>query len=146
MNKVNTIITQLISDLETKINSSNGYNTDPVIKHGIFTHDQIENELPVLCVVENIIGPHEMLGDHGYGWVNIFMYGYARHDGYNCNEAITSLALDALKFIMVDFTYTNDTEFMSDIQLNPGGVNLPLSLLTMEIRVKFDWTNSDINT
>lgn len=145
MSSVNDILTQLIDDLASKISTSSGYNTDPIVRHGRYTYDQMENDLPAICVSETSIDPQGLLGGMGYGWLNILIYGYAKHDGYGYNEAIVDLALDVIKFLFIDFTHTDDTDILSAVDIYPGGKEKPVSLFTIELRVKFDWTNSTIN-
>lgn len=145
MSEPHYIIKQIMTDMSTYINPQHGYNTTPVIRHGRYTYDQLENELPVLCVSETAIDVNENFNGTGYGWINILIYGYARHDGYGDNETIIDLALDTYKFVNTDFTMTNDTEIMSKVDLIPGGRDIPVSLLTLDLRIKFDWSNLNLN-
>lgn len=142
---VNTIIDQLKTDMEDHIKSSNDYNTDPIkVLYGTFSPTDVQ-EYPSLCYADTGMEFIEQMGEEGYGWVDIMVYGYSNYDGINNTNTIRELALDAVYFIYNDWTYTDNTEFSNNLVISPIGPGHPISSFTFDIRVRFDYTFANVN-
>ena len=142
----NEIIAALKTDMEAYIKSSLGYNTDPLIKYGIYPYTEVELTPPTVCYSDIGIELIEGFGDMGHAWLNILVYGYSDSDGIDNTNTIRNLASDVLHFIYIDFSYTDGTEIVSNVDIFGSGATQPASLFTLEIRVKYDFTHDNINT
>lgn len=145
MSSANTILNQLGTDIKDKFKSTLGYKTDPLIKYGRFMWNEVQTNPPALCYCDTGITMLEILGDMGSGYIDILLYGYADYDGISDTSAIRDLALDTMYFLYNDYTYTDKTEIVSEIEIIPGGESRPVSVFTLDIRVRFDYTHSNIN-
>jgi len=144
MTTVDTIIKTFETDLIKYINTANGYNTDPLIKYGVFSQSEAPS-LPMIGFADDGIILENALGGMGLGWVTMLVYGYANWGGIETNSSIRDLALDTMYFIHKDYTYTDDTIFTSKLEILPGNDSRPVSVFSVEIKVKFHYTFTTIN-
>lgn len=141
----NEIIVKLKEEMTERMVIGMGYNTEPKILYGRYTWSEIK-DIPTICFCDTGIDLNESMGDMGHAWLNILIYGYADHDGIDRADSIRDLAMDTVYFIYKDFSFTDDTEVISNIEILPGGEGKPVGIFTLEIRVMFDYTHSTINT
>lgn len=145
MSNINDIVLTMQSDMETYINPSYGYSTTPTIRHGRYTPDQLGNNCPALCFAETGIELSESFGTTGLVYIHILIYGYARHDGYGDNNAVLTLAMDAIKFLNTDYSLTDDVIISEFIETLAGGQDMPISVFSFDVKIKMDWDNLNIN-
>ena len=143
MATINEIITGFREDLE-KINQNNKYKTNPSIYYGVFRYNEV-GHYPAICFADEGININQLFGDDGYGYINILLYGYAEHDGLEDTSNIRDLAMDSLLFLFEDFRYSDDTQIIENIDILPGGNERPVSVFSIDLKVKFDFKKQTIN-
>ena len=138
MASLNVILSQLKTDLSTKIDPANDYHTKPVIKHGIYSRTQLDGKFPAVCfeiIKEEIAAA--MAGNRVQMHYFITIYGYAKSEGIKNTDAIRSLAHDVLYFIFSDdWTYTTDTWIVSEITYSISTETDNVSMFDFTIKIK----------
>lgn len=145
MSSINDIITQFKEDLEDKFKTTLGYNTDPIVRYGVYWPTETETSPPTICYTDTNIAVEEVFGEAGHGWLKLLIYGWTENDGLGDTTNIHNLSLDMLYFLFNDFTYISDLGSIGDLEIFPGDENIQISFFRLEVEVKFDFTNTNIN-
>jgi hypothetical protein len=144
MTVVDTIIDKFKTDLIDSIQTARGYNTDPMVKYGVYLQTEAPS-LPFVGFADDGIEIEQLMGGMALGWITIFVYGYANWGGIETTNSIRDLALDVMYFIYNEYTYTDDTKFTSKLEILPGNDSNPVSVFSVEIKVKFHYRHTEIN-
>ena len=143
MSTINDIVEKLASDMEDYIKPSRGFKTEPIIYYGRYLYNEVE--LPSICFCDTGLDMERMMGEGGVAFLPITVYGYSRWDGIVDNDAIRDLATDWFVFVCKNYTYKDDVLF-DPIEIYPGGKERPVSAFIQNIRVKFDFTLTNLNS
>jgi len=144
MTVVDTIIEKFKTDMIDSIQTSRGYNTDPMVKYGVYMQTEAPS-LPFVGFADDGIIIEQLMGGMALGWITIFVYGYSNWGGVESTNSIRDLALDVMYFIYNEYTYTNDTMFTSKLEILPGNDSNPVSVFSVELKVKFHYKHTEIN-
>lgn len=136
----------LKTDMRDKMKIGNGYKVEPIIKYGVFAYNQVDANYNNICFCDTELEPHEHLGRDGHWWLRVLVYGYAPYYGLEQTEELRTLAQNFLHFLLNDYTYTNETEVISTIELIPGTEGKPVSMFNTEIRVLVEYDHTTLNT
>jgi hypothetical protein len=129
------ILEQIKTDIETKINPSNGYNTQPAqVIHGIVNFDDILMK-PVIAffAASDEVQDEELGTSERLRILNIIVYGYA-DVGLGNYSNLFDLLEDLEKFLdSSDFTYYNNSLFgTAEFTFSPDNLK---SMFVFNLRV-----------
>jgi len=138
---VETILDTLKSDLKDYVKVSRGYNTTPTtILKGSFGPDEVSKSFPVIGFDITSEEFESQMGDTGFAYVYLDIYGYTYTDGVDRIDAIRKLAHDVLYFIYNDFTYTDEVSLLEPMEY--GGFKT--LMFRLPIRIRYEWTTTNI--
>jgi len=116
------IIEQIKTDIDDKISSERGYNTDLTeTRIGIFDPNEF-TMLPAagIWIKEDIV-EDDLMDDETFRRLNLVLYAYVESDGYDQYTDMYNLITDFEKFLYsTDFTYQKNT-ILGDLTLTYGG-------------------------
>ena len=130
------ILDQLETDLK-KIQTNNGYETDPVeIIHGFALFDD-GIQTPVICfILTSDTKDQEHLDINRFRTISIYLYGWTDVSFRNY-EPIYNLAQDVETFLMsTDWTYTDDT-LLGDVIISPIGTDNNRCAFEVFVEIKY---------
>ena len=113
---LNTVITDLVDDMQNKISIDNGYLTDPYVIKGATPVDKVRR-FPCIMFVPVAINRREFIGDSRISDMDIMIVGVARatKDENNTEEVVLNLYDDTIKYL--------DTESSLSGQIHNIGLN-----------------------
>ena len=138
MASLNTILSQLKTDLSTKIDPSRDYNTKPFVKQGVFSRTQLDGKFPTVCfeVIREEVAS-AMAGNKIQMHYFITIYGYAKAEGVRNTDAIRTLAHDVLYFIFSDdWSYTTKTWIVSELTYSISTETDNVSMFDFTIKIQ----------
>ena len=133
-----TIIERIKIDVDDKLKSSSGYNSDLVdFRIGVFDSDEF-TMLPSagLWMLEDVT-EQDLMDDSIFRKLNLIIYAYVDSDGYDTYTNMYNLIADFEAFLYSDdFTYKKNT-MLGNVVVTYGGTNEQIGMFVLNFSILY---------